>query len=224
LAVSLVAYWKLGETSGNRADSVGANTLTDTNTVTYDTGIIGNAAKFTAANSEHLTIADNAAVSTGDVDFTIACWLKLADPDTGANEYMFGKGSSSGAENTFEYWLRYVESSSKMQFSVGNNVTVLANTFGVVTLGTWIFVVCWHDATANTLNIQINNGAADSAADTGIQAENTNALSFGRPGEYDGVYYGGLIDEVGFWKRVLTGEEKTYLYNLGVGHTYPFTS
>ena len=33
----------------------------------------------------------------------------------------------------------------------------------------------------------------------------------------------GRIDEVGFWKRVLTSSERSLLYNGGVGLTYPFS-
>jgi len=31
-----------------------------------------------------------------------------------------------------------------------------------------------------------------------------------------------VIDEVGFWTRVLTEDERTALYNSGDGITYPF--
>jgi hypothetical protein len=41
LNTSLTAYWNLDETSGNRADSKGTNTLTDVNTVTSATGKVG---------------------------------------------------------------------------------------------------------------------------------------------------------------------------------------
>src|SRR3989304_4743325 len=33
----------------------------------------------------------------------------------------------------------------------------------------------------------------------------------------------GRIDDVGFWKRVLTSSERSLLYNGGVGLTYPFS-
>ncbi len=38
LTDSLVAMWRLEESSGNRSDSQGSNTLTDTNTVGSGTG------------------------------------------------------------------------------------------------------------------------------------------------------------------------------------------
>ena len=39
----------------------------------------------------------------------------------------------------------------------------------------------------------------------------------------ESVYMDGRIDEVGFWKRILTAGEKTELYQSGFGNQYPFT-
>ena len=77
LLTDLAAYWQLDEASGGRADSIGGNDLTDTNTVTQAAGKIDTAAHFTAANNESLSIADNAALSMGDDDFTLAAWVYL---------------------------------------------------------------------------------------------------------------------------------------------------
>ena len=36
--------------------------------------------------------------------------------------------------------------------------------------------------------------------------------------------YNGLIDEVGFWHKVLSQSEVTSLYNSGAGLAYPFSA
>jgi hypothetical protein len=72
---SLVAYWRLDEASGNATDTKGSSTLTDNNTVTSAAGKISTSRQFTAANSEFLSIADNAALSTGNIDFWIGGWI-----------------------------------------------------------------------------------------------------------------------------------------------------
>lgn len=78
------------------------------------------------------------------------------------------------------------------------------------------------DAAGDTANIQVNNGTPDSAATSGT-APNTSAAEF-RIGarEYAGFegYFDGLIDQVGIWKRVLTAQERTDLYNAGAGLSY----
>ena len=110
---NFIAFWKLGEASGTRVDSIGSNDLTDNNTVTQAAGKIGNCAQFTAANSEYLSIADNAALSTGDIDFSIVFWVYfdstpsfadvIAKWAAGEQEYVveFGSNTPSGMTRKF---------------------------------------------------------------------------------------------------------------------------
>src|SRR5688572_29665368 len=77
LLTSLIAHWRLEETSDTRFDAHSTNHLTDNNTVASATGKLGTAASFTAANQESLAIADNAALSMGDLDFTLAGWVYI---------------------------------------------------------------------------------------------------------------------------------------------------
>ena len=85
---------------------------------------------------------------------------------------------------------------------------------------TWFFLVLWFDTTANTWNMTVNNSTTSSAA-TGSNAPSTSttAFTFGAHAG-PGAYYDGRLDQWGFWKRVLTSAEKTYLYNSGNGRTY----
>lgn len=218
LNAGLVAFWKLDEVSGARADSVGANHLTDNNTVTQAAaGKVGSAAQFTAASSESLSIADNAAVSTGDIDFSFAAWVYL--DSKGADRVILGKAGA-----TTEYLLRYVSSSDRFQFYCANgasNGNVLANVLGSPALATWYFIVVWHDATANTLNIQVNNGTTNGTFYSAGVADGANGFRLGAQ-DNNVDYWNGRIDAVGFWKRLLSGAEVTSLYNSGNGREYPF--
>ena len=49
----------------------------------------GMAAQFTAANSEYLSRADNAALSMGDIDFTIETWVYMDTTPTSGNAMTF---------------------------------------------------------------------------------------------------------------------------------------
>jgi hypothetical protein len=88
-------------------------------------------------------------------------------------------------------------------------------------LNTWVWVVAWHDSTANTLNIQINNGAVDSTA-TGavVPNDSTAQLRVGDLQQTNNREWLGYLDEIGFWRRVLSADEKTALYNSGAGLAY----
>ena len=85
--------------------------------------------------------------------------------------------------------------------------------------------MAWHDAASNTTNIQVNDGTVDSVSHSGGVYNGTadfalGALFIGTPS----YHFDGLVDEVGFWKRVLTSQERTDLYNSGSGLEYPFGS
>lgn len=217
---SLIAVWKLEETSGTRNDSKGTNHLTDNNTVASATGKLGTAADFEVANSEYLSIADNTDLSTGDIDFTFAFWVQLESK--AANMTLVMK---QGAAGTREYAVTYLLSSDRFRFAVSNDgtatTTINADALGVPSTATWYFVVVWHDATANTINIKINDGTTNSVSHTTGVFDGTVAFTMGATATPN-TYHDGLLDNVYFWKRVLTAGEMTELYNSGNGKDYPF--
>lgn len=223
ITTSLIAYWKLEEASGTRLDELNGCggsgcDLTDNNTVTQATGKLGNAAQFTNANLEYLDRADHADLSTGDIDFTLTAWVYLDSVSAGRT---IASKTSTGAAG--EYTLNYFNSPSQFQFSIYNGTTnVTVGSGSAPSTGTWYFVVAWHDAAANTINIQINNGTPASTSDLTI-SDTTQAFRIGRNGTGTG-YMDGRIDAVGFWKKVLSADERTCLYSGGAGMEYPFTA
>jgi len=217
LPTGLVAYWKLDEASGTRADSIGSNNLTDNNTVTQAAGKKDNSAQFTEANSEYLSITDNAALSVEGQSFSIACWVYLDSKPS--NAMVIAERSRSGG-TVWEYGLVWDSAPySKFRFDVNTTVSSLyATTFGSPSLSTWYFIVAWFDADANTVNIQVNDGTVDSVHSTGSVAPTTSIFSIGaRTGS--SIFFDGRIDELSFWKRVLTAQERSDLYNGGTGNT-----
>jgi len=216
LTDNLISYWKLNEVSGARADSVGTNNLTDNNTVAGVAGKIGNATQHVAVNLEYLSIASNATLQTGDIDFTWACWAQVATK-TARQGIIVKDANVAGAA----YLLEYENTQDRFRCRIDVSATLRADILGSPTANTWYFLVFWHDSTANTINIQGNNGVANSAAL--VHDGLTDAAPF-EIGRFITFYLDGMVDEVGFWKRVLTAQEKTDLYNGGAGLSYPFTS
>lgn len=219
------AYWKLDEASGTRVDS-GANgqDLTDNNTVTSATGKISDAGDFEFANSEYLSRADSPTLSLGiDTDFTIACWV-YAESYSAFNSGIFIKDlATQGASLTTEYGLVMDNSTTGyFRFGVGNGTTfqiVTASTMGFPSTATWYLIVAWHDSAADTISIQVNNGTVDSAAWAGGTQDAASAMNIGSMPANGALAWDGLIDETGFWKRVLTAGERTELYNSNNGKT-----
>jgi hypothetical protein len=147
-------------------------------------------------------------LQTGDIDVTIAGWVYA---DTfGDFRVNFGKGgefyvnAGSGAGNNN---LRFVINN----FRVATSATELST-------GTWYFVVGWRDSANLEIRISINDGAYDSGVDDPIT---TDGNPFVIGAYHDGtVPFNGRMAYVGYWKRVLTADERTWLYNAGAGRTY----
>ena len=218
IITNLVGYWSLGEASGTRSDSVGANHLSDNNTVTSTTGQVGNCAQFVAANTEYLSITDNTDLSMGNIDFSIAAWVQLAD------QFALNQLVAKSTGSDFAYHLFFNGGSTyRLKMEIANAVglggydAIEATTFGLPPQDTWFFVVGWYDSVADTLNIQVNDGTVDSKGNSTGSFDDGGTFYLGR---YDSFYFGGLLDEVGIWKKALTSAERTWLYNSGAGRSY----
>lgn len=218
----LEAYWKLEEASGTRYDSHGNHALTDNNTVTQATGIRGSAGQFTAANSEYLSELDTTGLSLGTSDFTIAAWCYI--DSTGANRFIVAKNDGIAAA-TSEFLLYYDNAATRFKFTVyhsGASTTATADSLGAPSTATWYFIVAAHKNTGDVLSIEANGGAADTVAFTAAPNDTATAFTIGAAANA-GSPFNGRIDEVAVWRRVLTAKEIAYLYNGGVGRTYPWS-
>ncbi|MBL0320273.1 MAG: LamG domain-containing protein [Alphaproteobacteria bacterium] len=229
---SLISYWKMDETSGTREDIHGTQDLTDNNTVSYGTGKISNAADVEWSNSEYLSHADSDELSLGsDEDFTISLWVN-GESYAGYNyRPVFCKCTASAS--TCEYLLYYyyigTDPNNKWRFTVGNGVTAttVEEPMTPTSTGVWHHVLAWHDKTSNKLYIQLDGDAtpAEVAWSNGTYSGGVSAMEIGRFPHSTAHFFDGMIDEVGFWKRVLTADERAELYNSGNGLSYDdFTS
>ena len=186
-------------------------------------GIIGNAADFTDVSNNFLRIANTVDLSTGDIDFAIACWINL---DTLASVLptihagIAGKWSGDPADR--EWGLVVRSADNQVEFTVGASGSIVASSFGALVINTWYFIFAWHDAAADTLNISINDGAVDSGAYALGAPDTDRDFSIGvRNAEGGGIFnFDGQIDSFSFWKRLLTAGEITSFYNGGAGLDY----
>lgn len=215
LLTNLISYWKMDEASGTRVDAHGTNDLTDNNTVGSAAGKINDAGVYASANSEFLDHADNASLSTGNIDYTITCWIF---PTTlGSDRIILAKDESGQRE----YALDFHNASTTLRYYI-NGGSVIVSSDPIITTNTWFFVCIWHDATADTINIQLNDETPISQSTGGTPPDDTTADFSVGARDFSGFeqYFDGKIDEVGFWKRVLTSQERADLYNSGAGLSY----
>lgn len=221
LLSGLMDYWPLHEASGSRGSAIGQHTLTDNGTVTQSAGRVVYAGQFTAVNSEYLSAADDAALSTGDIDYTLWAWVYF---DTkAADRSVISKWSAAGQ---LEYLLWYESGTDRLQFFVSGNGTastsVSDSSLGSPATATWYFLRAWHDSVGNVIGIQSDVRAPVTAAHTTGSFDSTSSVLIGASTSTPANFWNGRICEVGFSKRLLTTQEHWWLYNDGLGRTYPF--
>lgn len=217
LPTSLVSYWELEEASGTRADSAGANTLADNNTVGQGTGIQGNCGDFEKDDIEYLDITDASQVGLDILaDLSLSFWIKI---ETALHSAQLINKISGNSGYRLE-----MSASGKMTWGWGDGSFHEADDvdfFVGADIGTFVHVVMtfkaatpdiemWHDGELQAVNVtgtgtSINN----SSADFGVGASGTGF------GPVDG-----LMDEVAIWSKVLSDQEISNLF--GDGSAIPY--
>ncbi len=178
----------------------------DANKGTYQDAAI----QFNASALSHLTIASSASTQvTGS--FTWAGWVYF-DSDN-ALMRIAGKGHVQG--NGTEYSL-FRSSDEKIYLHVGNGSSGQSVMSAVVAKDAWRFVVGWYDATAQTVNVQIDDASPVSESWTGGVQQAANPCEVG--GQAGAArWMDGRIDSLMFFKTVLDSDARATLYNSGEG-------
>lgn len=221
LATNLVSYWKLDESSGNAADSVGANTLTNTNTVSFAPAFRNNGADFGAANSNKYFTRTSAVITLGGA-CSISMWVKL-ETEVGANFFPFFTivEQTNNTQQCIEY--DYNAGTRRMNFCRTKFGVADQNVFSNLTMGTsnWYHFVYTYDG-ANIIGY-VNGASVGTTAASGAGSADPTFTATRLGSDYAASkFLQGLADECGVWSRAITGTEVTQLYNGGLGVGYPF--
>ncbi len=217
----LVSWWALEEDSGDAADSHGTNHLTRSGTINNADAKQGKGINFQNIKGRYLYLANNASVNFGHEDFTIGCWFKPealygGDPEVYLPMPFIHKGNAGGA-TYYEYFLG-ASRSKKVRLSTRGGSIEWGS---VMTTGNWYFAVGWHVASENKSYLQVNNGSALSYTDTQGGGTTYNDIWFGRNlrvGDVAGIK--GIVDEMFIYRRALNDDERSWLYNDGMGRAY----
>ena len=227
-----VAYWRLEETTGPRLDSSGANHLTPNGAVTSNPGgVRGNSNEFIAGDpGQWLFIPDNPSLSTGEIDFSIAAWVRPYD--LSSLRVIAAKRDSSTPNNT-EWLLLYDPAvnggAGGFRFYTYNAAGQVSGDVSAptpVNTDTWYLVMAWRDSSEEEVNIQVGESDASpyfsqvftSIETAGPPIDTGTQFRIGRT-TFGPFGWWGRIDEVGFWKVALTSYERQALWNNGIGQS-----
>lgn len=215
--------FKLDEANGARNYCTKTGTLQDTNTVLSGTGrIYALAADFEADNQERLRDSDDATTSvTGSM--SAAFWVNLESKTS--NRGIFGKYLSTGEQRS--YSADYVGGATdRIQWAASGSGTS-GTTVGVLTptapsVATWHLVIVDTDLANDVIGIQIDNGVRNTTAYTHAQIfDSTADFTIGRGSSTVATsQMDGLVGPLFVWDKVLTTEERAFLWNGGAGRTW----
>lgn len=229
LTQNLVSWWKFDESSGNTADSVGTNTLTNDNSVPFVSGLAGNGADFEDASNHSFSITDAAQTGldiTGDISFSF--WFKPESaPSNGTQEIIHSKWElGSGAWDMFYEQQLGVK---RVRFCVFTSAapTVNINFTFPVDLGTGAFkhIVTTFTQSTKTVEMWVNGVSLGTVTDASAININNSSAPFkigGGLGTLSTNGLDGIIDDFAVWSKVLLSSEIAALYNGGAGSRYPF--
>jgi hypothetical protein len=221
LTDDLKAFYEL-ETDGSDSHSGALHLTANPGTLTHATGWVGNGVDLEASSSQYYSRADHADLSAGNIDFTICAWVNF-ESLPGGGSVIVAKADASDLE-----WGITTVNGTVLRFIVcsgssGANLTNVTWSSGPST-ATPYFIVCWHDSVLNQIAIQVNNGTPVTESYTAGSYDSGAPFHIGVGYLGDANYTDGLVDNVGFWKRLLTTEERTELYNSGSGRSYAYMS
>ena len=212
----LVLWLPLNEASGDAIDISGnGRNFTQSGTVSAGAGKISGArGPFSVSNYFSRTDASIDPISS----WSFNCWFFLTTRTATVN--LFGKDNPTVAGNRQLILQAYNAGSGQANAGLfkATDVTTLVQ-MAPASTGSWYNFNAYHDAPAKTLGIRMNGGGWTTATYTGsLQAATANPVTVGnRPGAGADAPVTGLLDEVGWWNRVLTAAEFAALYNSGSG-------
>jgi hypothetical protein len=214
LALNPVAYWRMGEASGNLADSSGNGyTLTTNGTPTYgQTGFTDS-----ADSNDAIGFAANAAFSDGDEDdydfgtgdFTLMVAVKMSDKGTwDADEQLMGHPGQGVAG---EWWLRlddYLTDLLTLRLadatSGSADYTFLTSSTPLDD-GSWHLVVlaCDRSGLAYCYVDGYEVDTTNISSSASYDVTNTGNLYIGARNTSGGTQYTGDLDEIAIFKGVV---------------------
>lgn len=213
---NLVSYWKLDEASGDAADSVGSNTMSNQGTTGYTACLINNGIDLGTANTtKYFKRADALGLSLGG-DRSFSLWVKMRTEQSGTSDIM--SINIAGTPGTYTRLTYYYDSGTRYITDGGR----ASGTEYAVNLGT----SSWHHfvyvVSGSGFTIYVDGTSRMTGT---INSSNVGANSFAFGANYAGsLFLNAYMDEIGVWSRAITSAEVTALYNSGNGLAYPFTT
>lgn len=204
LLTNIAAYFKCDEASGNLVDAVAALNLTQNGTIGAAAGKLNNG-RVLDGTAMSFSRAEHATYRAGNISFTWSLWVKTSVLD--------GFGSAIYKVNT-NFSADYAAGITDVfYFTKTDDAFNTANLSSpTLVVDTWNHFIFGYDLANTRVFLIQNNGTPQYATVTFGTTTHDAPIHIGGN---DFASLNGMIDEIGFWKKVLSADEITALYGNG---------
>lgn len=161
--------------------------------------------------AQQLNTSDTTALRPANGPFTISCWFKVEGDTT--------TGTIIESANNYRLW--FDGSNKKIKFTTYDTVgakTVESSTALTKRAIYWIHAE--YDTAGTTARLRLNDGTAATVA-MGATPSTNNASGVYVGSSGGSAYLNGQISGLAIWKRLLTTQERAWLYNPSWWRGYP---
>ena len=207
------AAYDLDDGTGNLVDGTGNGyTLTNTNSVTFASGLINQAAQFGTSNTNKILETGSCGVALAD-DWTVAFFWKAATALNGLSimEVVWGTSGSGNNNRTL-----YGRDQGNNRWIIFNSAFSSGTTAESITNGNWYHIMVTRSST--TLTLYVNNTSKGTVS-VGAATNLTPRIGIGSQNDA-GWRLSGDIDMWYVWNKALDSTERADVYNGGTGAQY----
>lgn len=228
---NLVAFYNGEEASGNLLDAAGAANLpagagaNEPGSTTDNPGAGSKCRTFVNASKTYFVGQIQNWYQYSNTDFSMSAFLKVTNQT--ADRYIFTRNDTTDWVNLYEYLLRYVSASDIFRFQFRGDDGASYEVDSTVTVGTGWHHVTWgfkSDGASSYCWISVDNETKVTLpSDDVIKTNGTVFFRIGTTSNADASSaFEGRMCQFGAWDRELEQSEISWLYNGGIGRTYPF--
>lgn len=222
LKANLISWWELTEDGTNvRVDSGGNNDLTPTGTLAATPAVVGDGSDIDNVSYLRKTTP----VSHGSGAMTVCGWFKVIDRDSGGAFINIYRTTTANRQWAFLFIGDGLAPPERNvpRFSVSsdgsNDFSISAESHAEILAGVTFFAIASFDPSGPTIRIEVDDGTSDT--NTGPSSLHTGPADLDVGAFSEGLTIGDMVvDQVAYWSRLLTAEEKTFLFNGGSGRSF----
>lgn len=212
LTDNLLAAYKLDDTSDYSGNS---NTLTNTGSVTFGTGLIGDAAQFGNGNNTKTLVTPGAVGIALSDDWTVSFfWKAPSSYNANLSSFEICWGTTGAGNNNRMLPIR---DNVNGRWGLFNSSFSYGFVTESITAGNWYHWCLVKSGSTTTFYV---NNASKASRTTGSNTNLTPRIAFNRQDDAN-WWTSGDVDLFYVWNRALDATDRATMYNSGAGYEIP---